>query len=240
MTGLLLAVAVSAVSVSGCRHGAVYWPYPTGDETIVSGPPHAAPEGMTWQLVPNGAAGAPSAPPVTWSDPPARFGAPTTDAPCPTACPPAAPKTVFVRGPQQRIVIERECAPAERKERAAPPPPPAPERAAAAVSAAQDVLLIPRTVYVPYVAQTPTRAARLVQPVAPEEEERAAPAPQPKKEERAAPPPPTPPQPVLQPCPTEVCPDECGPTTIIEIRQMNQRIDRLHRMLERLVPGHRQ
>jgi hypothetical protein len=231
MVGLLMAVAVS-----GCRHGAVCWPYPSCDETIVSGPPHPAPEGMTWQLVPNGAA-VPSAPPVMMSEPPARLGLPTTEAPCP----PAAPKTVFVRGPQQRIIIERDCPPAERPERAGAPTPaaPPPERAAAAVSAAQDVLLIPRTVYVPYVAQTPTRAARLVQPVVPEERA-ALPAPPPEKDRVGTPQPALPPpQPALQPCPTEMCPDECGPTTIIEIRQMNQRIDRLHRMLERLVPGNR-
>jgi len=186
ITSLLLAVAVS-----GCRHGATCWPYP-GGETIVAGPPHAAPEGMTWQLVPNGAHAAPSAPSLTISEPPARFGAPTTEAPCP----PAAPKTVFVRGPQQRIIIERDCPPAERKERAGAPTPP-PDRAAAAVSAAQDVLLIPRTVYVPYVAQTPTRAARLVTPVAPPEEDRSGlPAPPPEKDRVGAP---LPPPAALQP-----------------------------------------
>ena len=107
--------------------------------------------------------------------------------------------------------------------------------------AAPDVLLVPRTVYVPYVAQTPTRAARLVTPAAlpslppPTEPERT-----PQQQQKKPPPEDVPTQPRPQPCPVEICPTECQPTTVIEIRQMNERIDRLHRIMERLLPGHRQ
>lgn len=161
---------------------------------------------------------------------------PPIEAPCPR------PKTIFARGPQQKIVIERECPPPERKERAGAPTEPSPERVAAAVTAQQDVLLIPRMVYVPYVAQTPTRAARIVAPVAREEEDRVgAPLPPPEKKERIGAPAPEKKEPLgaPMPCPPETCPDDCGPSTIIEIRQMNQRIERLHQMLDRLLPGHR-
>ncbi|MCI0380176.1 MAG: hypothetical protein L0215_21540 [Gemmataceae bacterium] len=153
----------------------------------------------------------------------------------PAACPPAqlgppcfekpAPKTVFLRGPQQKIIIERES-PAKDKGKLGAPlgEQERPER----VGMMQDVILVPRTVYVPYVAQTPTRAARLLgAPLADDQEEQPLKSVGPKekvKEQLGAP----------QPCPTE-----CGPTTIIEIRQMNERIDRLHRILERLCSPHR-
>lgn len=167
---------------------------------------------------------------------PVHLGAPS----CPKEEAPHPRRTVFVRGPQQKIVIERECE--QPKKEAAPQRAPqrAPERQPEAVpGAAQDVILVPRTVYVPYVAQTPTRAARLVtpaaavqQPPAPEQAPQLAPPTEaPKKEEAPK---------VSAPAAAPPCPTECPPTTIIEIRQMNERIDRLHRILERLcAPGHR-
>jgi hypothetical protein len=227
-----IAGGLLVLALAGCRQSAMGWPCLAPSETIIAGPPHAAPEGMTWQLVPNGTQPTLTAP----SDPsaacpaPARFGPPSTE-PCP-------PKTVFVRGPQQKIIIERECEHQERKQQPlGAPGPEQPERAAAAIAAQQDVILVPRTVYVPYVAQAPTRAARLVTPV-----EAPAPLRQPGPEKPLqTPAPPTPPPlktTVTEVCPEE-CPSECGPTTIIEIRQMHERMDRLQRLLERLTPGHR-
>jgi hypothetical protein len=165
------------------------------------------------------------------------------DSSCPAASGAPGPesckrKTVFVRGPQQKIVIEREC-PHEEKKAAAKAP--AAERERVAVpGAAQDVILVPRTVYVPYAAQVPTRPARLVAPVTPVEE---------REEERAAAPdrsaeklpPSRQADTTREAAAPTCCPTECQPTTIIEIRQMNDRIDRLHRILERLcAPGQRQ
>ena len=228
-----IAGGLLVLALAGCRQSAMCWPSLTPTETIVAGPPHAAPEGMTWQLVPNGqpTLTAPAPDPSAACPAPARLGPPSSE-PCP-------PKTVFVRGPQQKIVIERECEHQERKQQPlAAPGPEQPERAAAAIAAQQDVILVPRTVYVPYVAQAPTRAARLVTPVeAPAPLRQEAPAPQ----QPLTTPAPTPRKTVVtEVCPTEeVCPSECGPTTVIEIRQMHERIDRLQRLLERLVPGHR-
>ncbi|MCI0638244.1 MAG: hypothetical protein L0Y72_21180 [Gemmataceae bacterium] len=150
------------------------------------------------------------------SCPPAQLGPPCFDRP--------APKTVFVRGPQQKIIIERE-APSKERHGA-----PLGERGPERVGMMQDVILVPRTVYVPYVAQTPIQAARLLGPAVEAEEPSLrqplkSVGPKDEDKERLGAP---------QPCPTE-----CDPTTIIEIRQMNQRIDRLHRILERLCAPHR-
>src|SRR5262245_17866321 len=72
-----------------------------------------------------------------------HLGAPS----CPKEEAPQPRRTLFVRGPQQKIVIEREC---ERPKKEAAPQR-APERQPeAAPSVAQDVILVPRTVYVPY------------------------------------------------------------------------------------------
>ncbi|GEM_PF-4567733 len=158
------------------------------------------------------------------------------------SCEPKAPKTVFVRGPQQHIVLERDCPKEKPKESAPKRPERSPERAPeAAPGAAQDVILVPRTVYVPYVAQTPTRAARLVTPAGfaqepppptSEQNQQFSPKQDPPKKEDAPK--------TSAAAPTTTCPTDCPPTTIIEIRQMNERIDRLHRILERLcAPGQR-
>ncbi|MCI0681006.1 MAG: hypothetical protein L0Y71_02785 [Gemmataceae bacterium] len=148
-------------------------------------------------------------------------------------CPEPRRRTIFARGPQTKVVVERECPRDEDKTKAKAPAPDR-ERVAAQIPQ-QDVILVPKMVYVPYVAQAPTRAARLVMPVASEEDRQRQPGPTttstpgPKDDGKTTAAGPT--------CPPP-CTD-CGPTTIIEIRQMNERIDRLHRILERLTPGHR-
>jgi hypothetical protein len=170
--------------------------------------------------------------------PPPPPAAPPPAAECPSPAPACAPRrTVFVRGPQQKIVVERECPPTKPEA----PAPRQPEQQVTAPGTAQDVILVPRTVYVPYVAQVPTRPARLVAPVAGVQE-------RPEAAEIAPPPTPTklgtPTTETMKkeapaPCPESTAP-ACQPTTIIEIRQMNERIDRLHRIFERLcLPGQR-
>ncbi len=154
-------------------------------------------------------------------------------------------KTVHVKGPQQHIVINKNngsCEPEPKRENLES----SPQRAAAMQ---QEVLLVPKTVYVPYVAQTPVSTARLVglqqQPLLDNGQPGAIEAlkkeienlkrqnqtkPEEKKEEKKCAPP------VNAECtwsPTQ-------PTTVIEIRHINDRIDRLSGILEKLChPGSR-
>ena len=217
-TPLAVMCLTMTLGLSGCQGGRFVW-VPNeqisvvDDSTHIAGPSETADTGRSRVVV--------------------------NDSSCPAAASAPGPesckrKTVFVRGPQQKIVIEREC-PHEEKKAAAKAP--AAERERVAVpGAAQDVILVPRTVYVPYAAQVPTRPARLVAPVTPVEE---------REEERADRSaeklPPSRQADTTREAAAPTCTTECQPTTIIEIRQMNDRIDRLHRILERLcAPGQRQ
>jgi hypothetical protein len=108
-------------------------------------------------------------------------------------------------------------APAPEKKVSAPAPEKAPEVTHAAV--AQEVMLVPRTVYVPYVAQTPTAPVRLtsdmtvVPPVS---------APSPPQAGAPSPPPVGAPTPPAAPCEQDMV-DIC--------KKLNQRLDYLEQCL---------
>ena len=160
-----------------------------------------------------------------------QFGYPSTN--CAPACPPKPscppqPKVIRIKVVQPKVE--------EAKQGQGAPAPPQ----AQAFSAPQEVMLVPRTVFVPFVAQTPTGPARIlslqgaVPLVAPPAEQReAAPpqkegAPQPKEgapkkeEEKKECPSSAPIVHVIKPC--------CPP----DFDVINQRLDRLETLLQQL------
>jgi hypothetical protein len=145
--------------------------------------------------------------------PPACLPAPTcSEQPCPAPCvaapPPAPPRVevkcpeeIHVKAPPQKVVVNIPKRREAVEERLAAPPAPA-----------QEVLLVPRTVYVPYVAQTPTAPVRMVGLEAP---------------------------PALVPqrfaaLPECRPPQQGAPSTKTDLDELNQRLERLEAALERV------
>jgi hypothetical protein len=145
--------------------------------------------------------------------------------PCPPKpCPPKQPKVIRVKVPPQKIVVE---APQKQEQ-------PAKQ---GAFNPPQEVILVPRTVFMPFVAQTPTGPARvlslqgavpLVTPPPEQPQAQGAPpqregAPVPKEgappEKQAAPP----------PCRVEVPVPCCS-----DVDALNKRLDRLECILQQL------
>jgi hypothetical protein len=155
--------------------------------------------------------------------------------PCPPKpCAPKPPKVIRVKVPPQKVVVEAPQKQEQPKQGAFNPP--------------QEVILVPRTVFMPFVAQTPTGPARvlslqgavpLVSPPPEQPSGAGAPrpeqplgAPPPEKKEGAPPPPPP-------PCKVEV-PVPCAP----DMDLINRRLDRLECILQQLCappcpPAHR-
>lgn len=126
-----------------------------------------------------------------------------------SACPPPkvevkCPDEIRVKAPPQKVVVNVERRPPEERTVGAP------------VSAPQEVILVPRTVYVPYAAQTPVGPVRMVGLDAP-------PALAPQRL-----------QPLLG------APPECRPSTganlstAKELDELNQRLERLETALQRV------
>jgi hypothetical protein len=153
---------------------------------------------------------------------------PTCGPPCGPACapaPPCPPKEKVIR-----IKLVPPKAPCEKKEAQGAPPP-------APVNAPPEVMLVPRTVFVPFVAQTPTGPARVLNlqgavpliPPAPEQNQGLPPPTEKKEEKQGTPPPAAPPAP---PCSVEVTPS-CCPS---DLDAINRRLDRIDCILQQLCP----
>ena len=140
---------------------------------------------------------------------------------CAPACPPKPPCP-----PQPKVIRIKVVQPKPEEAKQAAPAPQQPQ----AVSAPPEVMLVPRTVFVPFVAQTPTGPARVLSlqgavPLVAPPPEQAAPlltpaAPPVKQEEKkeCAPPPKV----EVTPC--------CPP----DIDMINQRLDRLETLLQQI------
>jgi hypothetical protein len=148
-----------------------------------------------------------------------------TSTKCAPACPPKPscrpqPKVIRIK-----VVQPKPCAEAQKQ--AAPAP-----QKQQAVSAPPEVMLVPRTVFVPFVAQTPTGPARVlslqgaVPLIAPSAEQKAIPEAQkevaPAKEEKKECPPPAKVE-IMTSCPPD-------------LEGVNRRLDRLEGLLQQLCP----
>jgi hypothetical protein len=151
---------------------------------------------------------------------------PTTSA---SPCRPAesrAPSVFHVHVPQQRVVVQDKYACPENK---AGTPAGAKVTSGDVQAASQEVILVPRTVLVPFVATSATGPLRMVAPAGVMAGADEAAADRSKAGEKTKAGAPVAPAPlsadVQQPCAT---------TTVIEIQRVNERIDVLHRLIDRL------